>query len=491
MFPPLSSRLRYLIHRTVENFSALSSFSIGEGNDRRTVVCHIEIRLPSEEDSLSCSVNNMLRAKDSTQPSNRGSRENERSCKGTSHSIAPASKSKLAKEKCRESKSSKRPEKALYVPRALRQGTECVKGKASTASESQRATEEIRKEELAECLIVKKENKNSLEHPVTTFDSKGLLNERCTICSGKLHLGACGTEQTQELMCPCAFGKEHSQLPPHSATSGKELSQEESICPGACGQNNSQTLKTLVFPSTGGEKPLQDLKRRRKDEPLSQSDCSYGFGSAMTTSLPSEVMDISTKGQIHIQSDTETLTEFGKIVKVSTATEEEKKLGEDGDDQLIQEIITNLTEKSIQVQKLQFDYSSLGSVQIGDLEFGHVIEIYGFPPELKTEDLVEAFSDFQDYGFKLYWVDDTHAIGVFSSQTAALDAVALKHPLLKVRPLSEGTRQSKLKASNLTELLLPTKKRPHADLTAAKRLVTRALGLQNKGSRMTSHTECK
>uniref|UniRef100_H3AV37 R3H domain and coiled-coil containing 1 n=1 Tax=Latimeria chalumnae TaxID=7897 RepID=H3AV37_LATCH len=395
MFPPLSSRLRYLIHRTVENFSALSSFSIGEGNDRRTVVCHIEIRLPSEEDSLSCSVNNMLRAKDSTQPSNRGSREN-------------------------ESKSSKRPEKALYVPRALRQGTECVKGKASTASESQRATEEIRKEELAECLIVKKENKNSLEHPVTTFDSKGLLNE-----------------------------------------------------------------------STGGEKPLQDLKRRRKDEPLSQSDCSYGFGSAMTTSLPSEVMDISTKGQIHIQSDTETLTEFGKIVKVSTATEEEKKLGEDGDDQLIQEIITNLTEKSIQVQKLQFDYSSLGSVQIGDLEFGHVIEIYGFPPELKTEDLVEAFSDFQDYGFKLYWVDDTHAIGVFSSQTAALDAVALKHPLLKVRPLSEGTRQSKLKASNLTELLLPTKKRPHADLTAAKRLVTRALGLQNKGSRMTSHTECK
>jgi R3H domain len=39
LFPPVNNYRRFLIHKTVEQFSDLKTFSIGEGDARRTVVC--------------------------------------------------------------------------------------------------------------------------------------------------------------------------------------------------------------------------------------------------------------------------------------------------------------------------------------------------------------------------------------------------------------------------------------------------------------------
>ena len=54
-----------------------------------------------------------------------------------------------------------------------------------------------------------------------------------------------------------------------------------------------------------------------------------------------------------------------------------------------------LTVKDISIEKISFDYSSYGDAQLSEGDFGHVTEIYDFSPSLKTEHLLEVFSDFQ------------------------------------------------------------------------------------------------
>ncbi|XP_063432885.1 coiled-coil domain-containing protein R3HCC1L-like [Mytilus trossulus] len=113
----------------------------------------------------------------------------------------------------------------------------------------------------------------------------------------------------------------------------------------------------------------------------------------------------------------------------------------------------------------------------------HVIEIFDFSSEMKTEDLLSAFSMFKSKGFDIKWVDDTHALGVFSSVIAANEALQFTHPLLKVGPLSLASRESKVKAKKAVEFLQPYKERPETTAVVARRMLTGALGLKTKVSK--------
>lgn len=48
-------------------------------------------------------------------------------------------------------------------------------------------------------------------------------------------------------------------------------------------------------------------------------------------------------------------------------------------------------------------------------EFSHVVEVSNFPAEFKTQDLMMLFMEYRASGFEVKWVDDTHALVIFSS----------------------------------------------------------------------------
>lgn len=187
-----------------------------------------------------------------------------------------------------------------------------------------------------------------------------------------------------------------------------------------------------------------------------------------------EVDDDEHENRESVQSSRSNSTSVPPSI-VSTQKETER-------DDFTEEIIAKLTETDITIEHAQQDYSAFENVWINEAEFTHVIEIYNFPAMFKTDDLLDAFRDYSGGGMKIKWVDNTHALAVFSCQAAALDALSLKHPLLRTRPLTQASMKSKGKAARLAEFILPVKERPRTDTAVARRMVTHALGLpQGRG----------
>ncbi|KAJ8285937.1 hypothetical protein GJAV_G00032670 [Gymnothorax javanicus] len=126
------------------------------------------------------------------------------------------------------------------------------------------------------------------------------------------------------------------------------------------------------------------------------------------------------------------------------------------DGSCIGEIISKLKEQDVIILSAQNDYSCYENDAWVDAEaFGHILEIYNIPSLFTSEDLLDAFADFSVKGLKIHWVDNRLALAVFSSKAAALQALSLKHPLIRVRKLSSGTKKSRGKALRLSEFLKP------------------------------------
>lgn len=376
LFPPLPSRLRFLIHKITENYPNLVTFSVGDGWCRRVVVCFSQLRAELEECS-DCESNGSVY-------------EDSSMCSGWMEA-----KSRFPPKRGR---GARRPDKAIYIPRAARdkpnQGQDVLQGCPTPMANS------------------------------PSLDSSG--------CSP-----------------PCSCSCSDITEGPSSSVS----TNGDSALLGTGGRSASQLEEqqdVFINLSEAGPCPWP---------PAWDQTVSYFM--AMTLGK-----------QVEEERPEEKNMESRGISAVPLG------IPEDGTADFRDEIMAHLREVGlVSMEHAHNDYSSFENVWINQDEFAHVIEIYDFPAIFKTEDLLDAFTDYSEGGIKIKWVDNTHALAVFSSESAALHALSLHHPLIKTRTLSDGSRKAKGKAVRQAEFLQPVKDRPQTDSAVAKRMVTRALGL--------------
>ncbi|PRP79008.1 r3H and coiled-coil domain-containing protein [Planoprotostelium fungivorum] len=114
----------------------------------------------------------------------------------------------------------------------------------------------------------------------------------------------------------------------------------------------------------------------------------------------------------------------------------------------------------------------------------HVIELYGFPESLVTEDFHRFLRDYQDLGYKVKWVDETHLLVVFKSPSFAQDALkSLKHADIKLRPFHSASEQSKstYRATQPGYFAYERSStpRPQTTTSVARRLIGNALSIES------------
>ncbi|NXX20364.1 R3HC1 protein, partial [Podargus strigoides] len=423
LFPPLSSRLRYLIHRTVENLDLLSSFSVGEGWRRRTVICHSAVRLPSEPSEPKPSSNAPRAPRAPWGRGGRGGRlrhgeahgDGSRACVGSGRIKRPPWK---------------KPDKVLYVPKAMRKKAEW--GEQESAGMGLGG-------DVAQA--PHKASGESEGSPGGVCSAPGKQQEPGEECAPGRNTGA------NDGCPPCRADVpllENSHRVSGQGSQDKNCSDSSAHTPG----------EPLAVQEAAGGAEEQSRHWVAEEEP---SGLAEALGRELRVAAGDDEESVGTVGA-HGPSGPE----------------------DDCAAELFAEIVGYLSIKDISIEKISVDYSSYGDAQLSDGDFGHVTEIYDFAPALQTEHLLELFADFHESGFKIQWVDDTHALGIFSSPSAASQALGRRYPSLKIRPLIHATKQSKIKALQRPKLLHLAKERPQTDTAVAKRLVTRALGLKHK-----------
>lgn len=135
-------------------------------------------------------------------------------------------------------------------------------------------------------------------------------------------------------------------------------------------------------------------------------------------------------------------------------------------------------------------------------EFDYVLEVYGFKSFLKTKDILQELFKYGSNNMKLKWVDDTHALAIYSNSLDAVTASKGPYTIIKVKFLTKCSHKESLAiasqvAASIKESLIHKDRnssiqRPKTTSTVARRMVGHALGIKINVSpeqRQKEHTQ--
>ncbi|KAF5303891.1 hypothetical protein FQR65_LT08085 [Abscondita terminalis] len=129
----------------------------------------------------------------------------------------------------------------------------------------------------------------------------------------------------------------------------------------------------------------------------------------------------------------------------------------------------------VKVVKASHDYSAYQNTKYQDLE--HVIELYDFPSNFKTQDIMQLYRGASQNPMYVKWCDDTHCLLVLSTPAQAQRALQIEHDIIKSRPLTAASSVAASTASSTD--LRPAMKRPQTNMQTARRLINTHLGTKS------------
>ncbi|XP_034481402.1 coiled-coil domain-containing protein R3HCC1L [Drosophila innubila] len=210
----------------------------------------------------------------------------------------------------------------------------------------------------------------------------------------------------------------------------------------------------------------------------------------MKQTFVSDVLEIPDKIEAKVNAATG-VTTSGVITAADSTTEDDEEETEDDwenmfdengdclDPKILEELTESVGKCKIELPKMDYSVYHIKQSLLNEEEFPHVLEISNFPVEFKTPDLLMLFSRYKGTGFDIKWVDDTHALAVFSSSDIAAEVLTMGHPFVKLKPLAAATLESRLKAKKAgATSLQPYRQRPETCTALARRLVSGALGVK-------------